>query len=283
MANESAVSGGDCSLILASTDYGSLTLSDNMSDDGFHLILPFQYNRQRGHGLGDAARKIRKIGLPRVQVGVSVRECRDAIIGLILSEYTQPVSGGVSLTESHANKLLPNIGDLTLHPVEDGAATTRDFVLYNCRCVPENLDFIFNNQDGVTFWDSEILFEGVIEPGETIFDWGVSGDVTAPDVASSVPTDGGSGIAVDATVTVTFNDNMHLNEVVDTSNIFIIKDDGTLVGGQSITYQDGTKTITIAHSDFDAASTYIIVITPAVHDTDGNAFAAVTMIDFDTA
>lgn len=282
MANEDKVPGGACTLTLVSPQYGTLVLSDNMPEAGFHIMTNPDYNRTTPHDTAPAARKIRKRGMPVVRIGISVPECRDEIIGLIFSEAAQPVSGGISYTESLANKILPDLGDLTAHPVEAGASTLQDFKLKNVRCVPENLDWVWNNNDGVMFYDSELIFEGVVEAGEALFEWGVSADVTAPTVSTSSPLDGASGVAVDATVTVTFDDDMMETDVTDIDKIYIVSAlDGVLVGSQSITYSSGTKTITIAHANFASTTDYLIVINP-VRDTDGNYLAAHVFIDFTT-
>jgi len=281
MANEDKIFAGDATATLNHPVIGSMALHDNMTNEGIRVSITSVYNRQVGHDTGDVARKIRRRGLPKAVARITTQEMRDDILALLFSDLA-PVSSGVTITDTDGNGLLPTLGDLTIHPVENGSDTTGDIVLHNVRCATETLEFVFSNEDGQVHYPSEIVLEAVAEAGDTVFTIGATSDTTPPTVSSNLPIDAASSQAIDCVVSATFDSEMNLTDMANLDNFTIMSEDGVEVASLTLSFVQGTKTVTIGHADFATAKTYIVMVNNVVRDLAGNELAAKFAWNFGT-
>lgn len=106
-------------------------------------------------------------------------------------------------------------------------------------------------------------------------------DIIAPTVIAD-PTDGASAVAVDATLTFTFNETMD-KSTLNSSNILLFEQDGTPIPFD-ITIDATSKIVTIVQtSDLPSASAIIMIATIGCKDLAGNGLAAQETINFGTA
>ena len=100
---------------------------------------------------------------------------------------------------------------------------------------------------------------------------------TALSITTS-PSDGATGVAVDAAITVTFNNDIQLSTLA--GNIALAKDDGTSVP-VTLSLDSTNRIITVGHADLDATSTYILFISDNLRDVFGQG--SQTIVNFTTA
>ena len=115
-----------------------------------------------------------------------------------------------------------------------------------------------------------------------------TGDVTAPTLASSSPSDDATGVAVDANIVLTFSEAVD----AETGNIVLKQaSDGSTIETFDVTSAvtgSGTTTITInPTSDLASSTTYYVEIaSTAFDDAAGNSYAGIadaTTLNFETA
>ena len=115
-----------------------------------------------------------------------------------------------------------------------------------------------------------------------------TGDVTAPTLASSSPSDDATGVAVDANIVLTFSEAVD----AETENIVLKQaSDGSTIETFDVTSAvtgSGTTTITInPTSDLASSTTYYVEIaSTAFDDAAGNSYAGIadaTTLNFETA
>jgi phi13 family phage major tail protein len=123
---------------------------------------------------------------------------------------------------------------------------------------------------------------GYVDVSTTWFTAVDSADVTPPTVASTVPANNATAVAVGTTYQWVFSESIAPSTVL-ANNFFLIKDsDGSIVGA-TVAYNDTTKTVTLTPTvALSAASKYLAVADNDVTDLSGNHLAAVTKI-FTTA
>ena len=123
---------------------------------------------------------------------------------------------------------------------------------------------------------------GYVDVSTTWFTSVDSSDVTAPTIASSVPTTGATAVAVGSTYQWVFSESL-APSTVTVNNFYLIKDsDGSIVGA-NIAYNDTTKTVTLTPTaNLTAASKYLAVCDSDVTDLAGNKVVATSRI-FTTA
>jgi len=106
-------------------------------------------------------------------------------------------------------------------------------------------------------------------------------DTTSPTVACT-PLDGATGVAVDADVVLTFSEAIKTS-TINSSNIILMKADGTLVAN-AITYNAGQTIVTLNPSSNMAGSTaHVVIVTTNVKDINNNAIATTNAFNFTTA
>jgi parallel beta-helix repeat protein len=86
-------------------------------------------------------------------------------------------------------------------------------------------------------------------------------DVIGPEITSTNPTNGTTGVLLNANIVVTFSERMNTSSVT-----FTIKPNP---GGWSTYWSNGDRTVTYTHNDFIGQTSYIFQIT-AAKDTSGN-------------
>lgn len=109
-----------------------------------------------------------------------------------------------------------------------------------------------------------------------------SADTTAPTV-TCVPADAATGVAVDASIVLTFSEAISTSTLVIGESFVVVKDDGTVVAGAGTWDTDHEVYTFNPTSNLDASSNYNVIVTTAVKDLAGNALAAVNIFNFTTA
>ncbi len=99
-------------------------------------------------------------------------------------------------------------------------------------------------------------------------------DITPPEVISSVPPDGATGVAVDSTISDEFSEDLD-PETVNAQSYQLLKD-GVQVPA-TVSYANRKATL-VPNSDLEYETTYEVVLTSAIADTAGNAFVGSTRI-----
>ena len=100
------------------------------------------------------------------------------------------------------------------------------------------------------------------------FTTGAVPDTTAPFVSASVPADGASSVAINATVSALFSEAMDPSTINTTT--FTLKDSGNNPISGTVSYAAGTATFTPAAA-LGSSVTYTARITSGVKDQAGNA------------
>lgn len=285
MANEEFVYGGDATAILVHPVIGNINLHDNMNNDAIRVSIFNQWTRTLSHKTGDVARAVRRKGLPKIQARIKTQDLSPAVLALIFSDIALggAVANGITVADISGNKVCPDLGTLTFHPVENGESTAGDIVMYHVRCAPETLEYVLGNVETGVHFSSELVFESVAAAGATLFEIGKAGDTTAPTVSSTTPVDGATGVSKTDVLQVVFSEDMIEQDVEDADNV-------VLVGGanldeiatQTRTYNSGTRTLTIGHAAFAGLTAHVLVITKNVRDLAGNQMAAHKVVNFTT-
>ena len=99
------------------------------------------------------------------------------------------------------------------------------------------------------------------------FTTGASADVTPPDVISTIPFDGATGVSLNSDIAAIFSEAM--DPLTITTTTFTLQQGTTLISG-AVTYTGVTATFDPA-SDLIASTTYTGTITTGVRDVAGNA------------
>lgn len=279
MANETTMYAGAVTAVLAHPTLGNISLQDNMSKDGVRVSISRQFTRTTSYNTGAVARAIHRKGASLVQVMI------DSLVLSANMKALLMVGCDVADTEDEddSNALAENLGDLTIHPVENGASTVGDLIIYNVVNVSEKIDWVFS-ADAEVFFKTPLVLEGTL-PNATdpVFTLGKSSDVTAQSVSAVSPVDGAVGQAVDVAVQVTFSDDVMPGDVT-LSNFTLIRGDTAVeIGSLTVSYDAGLKKVTIGHAAFPAATKIIGFVSKDVRDESGNAMAANYYWDFTTA
>lgn len=169
----------------------------------------------------------------------------------------------------------------------DGASTDIYLQILKCRVTgmsessankkfgEQSLDFMAVRRES----DSKMYVKQARETGSALSS---AADTTAPTIASVSPADAATGVAVGANIVVTFSEAMRA-DTMNTSNIFVAKDDGTIVAG-TLTYNSGTFAATFdPTSNLAAVSNYNVIVTTGCRDAAGNALANPSVTQFTTA
>lgn len=179
---------------------------------------------------------------------------------------------------------------LRLHPiffVTGASDKSRDLVLHKA-IIDSPPTFTYETAEVRVY---EVTFRGLIDParvqGDQLFSIGVetvSLDVTPPTVSSFVPADAATGVAVGASIVVTFSEDMDATAVVDQGNVVLHDDTGATVAIGTPTYDSGTFKLTVTPTSSMAAATkHFFTVTQGHKDVAGNNLAADSTIDFTTA
>jgi|GEM_PF-508524 len=100
---------------------------------------------------------------------------------------------------------------------------------------------------------------------------GGSGDNVSPTILSTVPAEGAVGVSVGTTIRINFSEPLD-SATVNTSSIKVLNG-ATLVAG-SISLNTDNSVVTFAPSaSFANGTTYTVIVTTAIKDSAGNAFA----------
>jgi hypothetical protein len=104
---------------------------------------------------------------------------------------------------------------------------------------------------------------------ESLGGGGGGGDTTAPNVISTSPTDGATGVAVAANVTATFSE-----DVTGVNGTTFTLTQGSTSVPATVTYQSSTRTATLdPAADLSPATTYTATLTSGIADGAGNPLA----------
>lgn len=110
--------------------------------------------------------------------------------------------------------------------------------------------------------------------------WDPASDTTTPTVTSTLPDDGDTDVAINATPTVTFSEPMNSTTINETT--FTLTDpDGELVDG-SVVYAGNTATFT-PDANFEPSTTYTARVTTGAENTSGEPLANEIVWSFETA
>jgi hypothetical protein len=108
-----------------------------------------------------------------------------------------------------------------------------------------------------------------------------STDTNAPTV-TVVPADTATNVDITGNVVWTFNEAIKLSTIV-AANFFVMKSDGTAVAG-ALSYNAAQTIITFnPTASLSAGADYIAIATKGVQDLNGNALAANSVVNFQTA
>ena len=130
-------------------------------------------------------------------------------------------------------------------------------------------------------WESEGYWVDVV------FNTTVGPDVTPPAISTVVPLNNASGIKVDASIRVTFNETMTASTINGTT--IQLLDQGGAVVPATVTYDSGSLTATLRpNAVLSFATKYSVLVKggstdPVVRDAAGNAMAANSASSFTTA
>lgn len=110
-------------------------------------------------------------------------------------------------------------------------------------------------------------------------------DSTPPTVTLSSPADGATNVAVNASVVWTMSEALQGATVNPGSVMLVNASDGTNVAGTVTLNNAGAGTTVTLHptGNLDAATDYIAFLTTSVRDAAGNALAAPSVVNFQTA
>ena len=100
------------------------------------------------------------------------------------------------------------------------------------------------------------------------FTTGEAPDTTPPSVSNSSPSEGGTGVSVNAAITATFNEGID-SSTISSLTFSIAEPIGNIVGTVSYNSTNATATFTPAY-DLDYSTTYTATITTGVKDLAGN-------------
>ncbi|MCB1159642.1 MAG: Ig-like domain-containing protein, partial [Leptospiraceae bacterium] len=95
-------------------------------------------------------------------------------------------------------------------------------------------------------------------------------DTTPPTVSSVYPTDGSTGIGIDANITATFSETLLSSSVTATS--FVLKQGATII--PAAVSLNGTVATLNPDSNLTGNTTYTVILTTAIKDAAGNALAS---------
>ena len=108
------------------------------------------------------------------------------------------------------------------------------------------------------------------------------GDLVAPFVISTNPTQNSTGVLVNRDISATFSEA--IAPATLSSQTIVLIDDATdqTVPGYSIQYDASSKTVILSNADLEPASTYIVTLTTAIKDLAGNPMKASYNLRFST-
>jgi hypothetical protein len=122
---------------------------------------------------------------------------------------------------------------------------------------------------------------------DLVFETSLAPDTTPPIVSATSPTNGATGVSIDANVTATFNEAMAAATIA--SNTFELRDPGNVLVPAVVTYDSASRTATLDPSaSLALATTYTATVRggatdPRVKDVAGNALAANVVWSFTTS
>jgi len=153
-----------------------------------------------------------------------------------------------------------------------GATPVSGTVSYNSGTYTATFDPSANLTDGTTY--TATLTTAITDvagnslAAEQSWSFSTGGDVTAPTVTSTSPTNGATGVAVDTVVTATFSEAMD-SSTITTSSFTLDGVSGT------VSYNSGTYTATFDPSaDLAYDTTYTATLSTAITDVAGNPLAS---------
>jgi len=98
-------------------------------------------------------------------------------------------------------------------------------------------------------------------------------DTSRPYIKSTIPSQNASGVTISDLIVINFNERM-TSSTLTSDNIGIYKDPNVLLDNTTITYIDGTNTVTLDPSgNLDANTRYAVVVSGTVKDHFGNYMA----------
>lgn len=231
-----------------------------------------------------------KVERQSIEIAVKLAECTDANFKLYLAGLADDSGAtlyygdnkGESLS-TYEVKLFPLHGNG--HPFEGQV-----FTMHKCTIKP-NGEFVFDpTAEGFEGFPIliTVLKDSTQTAGQEFFTK-TSADATAPTVSSTSPTDGASGTAVDASITVTFNEAMGALSFIAGETV-TVRSTGTtstafddVITISSMTLNSAGTVLTIAHTadDFAGATEYQVVLSN-VRNSSGVPLAAPYQFTFTT-
>ncbi|WP_321469812.1 Ig-like domain-containing protein [Halarcobacter sp.] len=109
--------------------------------------------------------------------------------------------------------------------------------------------------------------------------YGIIADSTAPTVASSIPANSATGVALNSNIVVTFSEDMPREQM--TSSNIVLKDSSNNTINTTISFEWNTLTITPS-SNLLANETYTLTLDSSLKDFANNSLGTNTNISFDT-
>lgn len=229
-------------------------------------------------------------------------EAQEVTVTTILSEFTlanlQKVLGGalhvidgakekVTIGRQAGFRARTDAGILLLHPItRDAADVVEDITLYKAY-VNEAVAFAHTHNEVKSY---EVVWRALVDETKTdgnhlfaIGDTSASADVTAPSVASIVPADDATGIAITDNIVITLTDDDLLESSMDANSVVLIDDSDDSIIAATRTWASGAKTITLnPTASLSAATKYRVVVTGLV-DVNQNVQATPFSSNFTTA
>ena len=178
--------------------------------------------------------------------------------------------------------------ELILHPIKNAAGVlTEDFTIY-LAYISEPVEFGYLHNDVRSY---EVTFRAVVDvnksDGNLLYAYGdttASADTTAPTVASVVPVDNDTGIAIGDNVVITMTDDDLDTLTMTAANVLLIKTTDDTQVAAVLSWAVGAKTITInPNSNLTASTLYRVIVTQGLKDYNGNALATAFSSSFTTA
>ena len=164
-------------------------------------------------------------------------------------------------------------GEIRIHPIAMGADTSLDIVGYGV-LVPVSGTVAMAIDGGIKL---PVRFESLYrDSGDgDIITIGVDADETAPEISSHVPDVDAIDVAIDATITIVFSENMQTAYVESSDYVALLEvaDDGVIACGLS--FNASTKTLTMTPgANLTNSKTYRVMVSKKCRDIAGNELAA---------
>jgi len=196
-----------------------------------------------------------------------------ATLALIFPDMTADGDALIYNSDNINVDLTSKAGEMTLHPDDMDSDTSLDIVAYGLiKPTGGSMDFAAKKA-----WIVPCSFETLFrDSGDgDIITIGATADTTAPTISSKTPAADATGVAIDASIYVTFSEDMQASFLEDAKNVALIKHTDDSIVACTLSYDAATKILTInPDSNLTTSEVYRVFISKNCRDTAGNQLAA---------